>query len=50
MKSIQMDPFGKEVFAFTPKGDFFRLSGGATVLDFAFHIHSNVGHTVQVQS
>ena len=43
MRSIQMDPFGKEVFAFTPKGDLFRLSGGATVLDFAFHIHSNVG-------
>lgn len=43
MKNIQMDPFGKEVFAFTPKGDLFRLSGGATVLDFAFHIHSNLG-------
>lgn len=43
MKNINMDPFGKEVFAFTPKGDLFRLSGGATVLDFAFHIHSNVG-------
>lgn len=43
MKNVQMDPFGKEVFAFTPKGDLFRLSGGATVLDFAFHIHSNVG-------
>lgn len=43
MKNIQMDPFGKEVFAFTPKGDLFRLSGGATVLDFAFYIHSNVG-------
>ncbi|MBD5195690.1 MAG: bifunctional (p)ppGpp synthetase/guanosine-3',5'-bis(diphosphate) 3'-pyrophosphohydrolase [Bacteroidales bacterium] len=43
MKNINMDPFGKEVFAFTPKGDLFRLSGGATVLDFAFHIHSNLG-------
>lgn len=43
MKNIQMDPFGKEVFAFTPKGDLFKLSGGATVLDFAFHIHTNVG-------
>ncbi len=43
MKNIHMDPFGKEVFAFTPKGDLLRLSGGATVLDFAFHIHSNVG-------
>lgn len=43
MRSINMDPFGKEVFAFTPKGDLFRLSQGATVLDFAFHIHTNVG-------
>lgn len=43
MKSINMDPFGKEVFAFTPKGDLFRLNAGATVLDFAFHIHTNVG-------
>ncbi len=43
MRNINMDPFGKEVFAFTPKGDLFRLSAGATVLDFAFHIHSNVG-------
>ncbi len=43
MKNIHLDPFGKEVFAFTPKGDLFRLSAGATVLDFAFHIHSNVG-------
>lgn len=43
MRNINLDPFGKEVFAFTPKGDLFRLSAGATVLDFAFHIHTNVG-------
>lgn len=43
MKNMQADPFGNEVFAFTPKGDLFKLTGGATVLDFAFHIHSNVG-------
>lgn len=43
IRSINMDPFGKEVFAFTPKGDLFRMSAGATVLDFAFHIHSNIG-------
>jgi GTP pyrophosphokinase len=43
MKNIDMDPFGKEVFAFTPKGDLFRMRAGATVLDFAFHIHSNIG-------
>jgi GTP pyrophosphokinase len=43
MKDMRLDVYGKEVFAFTPKGDLFRLSSGATVLDFAFHIHSNVG-------
>ena len=43
MRNINLDPTAKEVFAFTPKGDLFRLSAGATVLDFAFHIHTNVG-------
>ena len=43
MKNLNADPLGKEVFAFTPKGDLFRLTGGATVLDFAFHIHTNIG-------
>ena len=43
MKDMRLDVYGKEVFAFTPKGDLFRLGAGATVLDFAFQIHSNVG-------
>lgn len=43
MKDMRMDVYGKEVFAFTPKGDLFRLAAGATVLDFAFQIHTNVG-------
>lgn len=43
MKDMRMDVYGKEVFAFTPKGDLFRLPAGATVLDFAFLIHTNVG-------
>ena len=43
MKNIKADSFGEEVFAFTPKGDLFRLTAGATVLDFAFHIHTGVG-------
>lgn len=43
MKNIKADAFGQEVFAFTPKGDLFRMATGATVLDFAFHIHTNVG-------
>lgn len=43
MRNINMDPTVKEVYAFTPKGDLFRLPAGATVLDFAFQIHSKVG-------
>lgn len=43
MKDMRMDIYTREVFAFTPKGDLFRLPAGATVLDFAFQIHSNVG-------
>ena len=43
MKDLKMDVYGKEVFAFTPKGDLFKLAAGATILDFAFQIHSNVG-------
>lgn len=43
MKDMKMDVYNKEVFAFTPKGDLFRLPSGGTVLDFAFYIHSRVG-------
>jgi GTP diphosphokinase / guanosine-3',5'-bis(diphosphate) 3'-diphosphatase len=37
--------YGKEIFVFTPKGDLKRLPKGATVLDFAFEIHTGVGST-----
>ena len=43
MRNMRIDSFDSEVFAFTPKGDLFRLPAGSTVLDFAFAIHSNVG-------
>lgn len=43
MKNMRMDIYDKEVFAFTPKGDLYRLPLGATLLDFAFGIHTNVG-------
>ena len=33
-----------EVYVFTPKGDLFKFPKGATVLDFAYHIHTNVGN------
>lgn len=45
MKDVKMDVYNKEVFVFTPKGDLFKLPLGATVLDFAFNIHSKVGCT-----
>ena len=43
MKNMRMDVYDKEVFAFTPKGDLYRFPLGATLLDFAFSIHTNVG-------
>ncbi len=45
MKEFKTDVYSKEVFVFTPKGDLFRLPLGATVLDFAFNIHSKIGCT-----
>lgn len=43
MDQFKMDLYKDEVFVFTPKGDLFKLPKGATVLDFAFHIHSKLG-------
>ena len=43
MKNMKMDIYDKEVFVFTPKGDLYKLPYGASVLDFAFNIHSNLG-------
>ncbi len=40
---FKVDLYSDEVFVFTPKGDLFKLPKGATVLDFAFMIHTNVG-------
>ena len=38
-----MDLYEDEVFVFTPKGDLFKFPKGATVLDFAYAIHTKVG-------
>ncbi len=43
MKEFRMDLYDKEVFVFTPKGDLYKLAKGATLLDFAFLIHSQLG-------
>ncbi len=43
MKDFQMDLYNEEIFVFTPNGDLHKLPKGATVLDFAFMIHSRLG-------
>ena len=45
MQDFKMDLYKEEVFVFTPKGDLYKLPLGASVLDFAFNIHSKVGST-----
>ena len=44
MDQFRMDLVEDEIFVFNPKGDLFKLPAGATVLDFAYHIHSKVGN------
>lgn len=44
MDQFTMDLYEDEVYVFTPKGDLLKFPKGATVLDFAYHIHSNVGN------
>ena len=43
IRNFKMDIYSKEVFVFTPKGDLYKLPLGASLLDFAFHIHSKLG-------
>ena len=44
MDQFKLDLTEDEVFVFTPKGDLFKLPAGATVLDFAYAIHTKVGN------
>jgi GTP pyrophosphokinase len=43
-ETLKADLFEDEVFVFTPKGEVKSLAGGATPLDFAYEIHTDVGH------
>jgi GTP diphosphokinase / guanosine-3',5'-bis(diphosphate) 3'-diphosphatase len=45
LDNLTVNLYNKEIFAFTPTGDLKRFPEGATVLDFAFDIHSAVGST-----
>jgi len=44
LSTVKEDLFGDEIFVFTPKGDVFVFPRGATPVDFAYSIHSEVGH------
>ena len=44
MDQFKMDLYEDEVFVFTPAGDLWKFPVGATVLDFAYHIHSKLGN------
>ena len=43
MDQFKLELYEDEVFVFTPKGDLYKMPKGATVLDFAFAIHSKLG-------
>lgn len=46
VEEFKLNLYAKEIFVFTPKGDLYSLPKGATALDFAFHIHTEIGlHT-----
>ena len=44
VESMKLELFQDEVYVFSPKGDLFKLPAGATAIDFAYKIHTDVGH------
>ncbi len=44
VEHVRLDVFQDEVFVFTPRGDVLSLPSGATAIDFAYRIHTDVGH------
>ena len=44
VESMKSDVFRDRVYVFTPRGDIIDLSAGSTPIDFAYHVHTDVGH------
>lgn len=44
MENLKIDLFSQSVFVFTPKGDVMEFPAGATPIDFAYRVHTDVGH------
>jgi GTP diphosphokinase / guanosine-3',5'-bis(diphosphate) 3'-diphosphatase len=47
LEFLKVDLYQDEIFVFTPQGDVKRLPKGATAIDFAFHVHTEVGQHCQ---
>ncbi|MEM4380442.1 MAG: bifunctional (p)ppGpp synthetase/guanosine-3',5'-bis(diphosphate) 3'-pyrophosphohydrolase [Thermoplasmatales archaeon] len=45
LQSVKSELFQSEIYVFSPKGDLFRLPRGSTPLDFAYAVHTEVGHS-----
>lgn len=45
LESVKVDLFPDEIYVFTPKGDIKKLPRGATVVDFAYAVHTDIGNT-----
>src|SRR5260370_42285369 len=44
LSSLKVDLYPDEVYTFTPKGEVFAFPRGATTVDFAYRVHTDVGH------
>jgi GTP diphosphokinase / guanosine-3',5'-bis(diphosphate) 3'-diphosphatase len=44
MEGMKTDVFQDRVYVFTPRGDIIDLSAGCTPIDFAYHVHTDIGH------
>ncbi len=45
LEHVKMDLFPDEMYVFSPLGDIYKLPAGSTVVDFAYAVHSDIGHT-----